>query len=162
MHRPFIRNSHASCSQGHARGHRSCFDDFVGRSRSLVFYNWQCGIAFCSAKQQYKCGINRSQTPLDITMKILLWRHRFPHFENWLNFVLISCFLKSYARKIIQHELIHVGYSWWILLFSHNRQCGVAFCSVRWQSGVNRSHTPLDVTIILLWRHIFPYLEIDN
>ena len=47
--------------------------------------------------------------------------------------------------------------------FSHNRQSEIVFYSVRQQCGINRSHTPLDVTIkILLWCHTFPYFEFDS
>ena len=61
----------------------------------LFSNNRQCGIAFCSERQQ--CWINRSRTTFDVTIKILLWRHIFSlkliqiFYEN----TLISWFSKS-------------------------------------------------------------------
>ena len=40
---------------------------------------------FDSERQQ--CGINQSHTPLDVTMKILLWHHLFPYFKIDFNFI---------------------------------------------------------------------------
>ena len=45
-------------------------------------YNRQCEKAFYSVRHQW--GMSRSNTPLDVTIRILLWRHLFPYFKiDW-------------------------------------------------------------------------------